>query len=167
MSMKGKPRISGIAAITENRAMGKENGLMFHLPGDLPRFKKITFGHPVIMGRKTFESKEINKRSLPGRLNIVITRDSNYDGNGATVVTSLEQAIQIASNTDQEEIFILGGAQIFTEALPKIDRLYLTMVKGNYEGDVYFPEYLEFTKIIEDIPMKSDNFTYDFLTLER
>lgn len=160
-------KVSGIAVVTENLAMGKDNGLMFHLPGDLPRFKKITFGHPIIMGRKTFESREINKHPLPGRLNIVITREPSYETNGATVASSLEEAIQIASENDKEEIFIIGGAQIFTEALPIIDRLYMTIVQTTIPGDVYFPDYSEFTKVIEDVPQEAGEYKYRFLTLER
>lgn len=158
-------RISAMVAISENRVIGKNNDLVFHIPEDFIRMKKITTGHPIIMGRKTFESIG---RPLPNRTNIVITRDLAYKAEGAIVVNSLEDAVEEAKKAlRSEEIFIFGGGQIFQEAMPIIDRLYLTVVHKNVDGDVYFPDYSDFTKVIEKEDHASDEFSYTFLTLER
>lgn len=162
--MKGN-RISIMAAISENRVLGKNNDLIFKIPEDFARMKKITNGHPIIMGRKTFESIG---RPLPNRTNIVITRDHTYKAEGVIVATSLEEAITRAKEAPgSDEIFIFGGGQIFAEALRLVDRLYLTIVHQNSEGDTFFPDYSEFTKVIEDIPQEAGEYSYSFLTLER
>jgi len=178
-------RISAIAAISDNRALGKDNKLLFKIPEDFERMKHLSMGHPIIMGRKTFESIG---RPLPGRLNVVITRDTDWKAEGITVVYSLDNAIQecikyyvsrikygdekihntkyIIHNTDQE-IFIFGGGQIYKEAMPKIDRLYLTIVHKNVEADTFFPDYSEFKKVIEKKDGEFEGLKYTFLTLER
>src|ERR1700688_558975 len=124
-----KPTISIVAAMGRNREIGKGNQLLWHIPGDLKRFKQLTMGHPVIMGRKTFESivSKLGK-PLPGRTNIVISRDKNWSYKGAVIAHSLEEAFSKASNTDSEEVFIGGGSQIYEQALPHVDRLYLTLI---------------------------------------
>lgn len=168
-------RISAIAIISKNRGLGKDNHLLFHIPGELPRLKQITMGHPLIMGRKTYESIG---HPLPGRLNIVITRDSNFHQEGVTVVNSLEHALDEAKKslttnyqlpaTDENEVFILGGGQIFTEALPMTNRLYLTIVDHVVPADVFFPEYeKEFVRVIEKEEKTDWDYPYRFLTLER
>ncbi|MFJ8262652.1 dihydrofolate reductase [Rummeliibacillus sp. NPDC094406] len=129
--------ISLIVAHDINRVMGINNALPWHLPGDLAYFKKTTMGKPMIMGRKTFES--IGK-ALPGRTNIVITRDPDYKGDGIVVVHSFEEAIEVAKK-ENKEIMIIGGEQIFRLALPIADRLYVTKIQHSYQGDTYFPEY--------------------------
>jgi dihydrofolate reductase len=159
------PKISGIAVIGRNRVFGKDGGLVFHVPGDLPRFKRITSGHPIIMGRKTFESKEIHKRPLPNRINIVITRDPNYQAEGVVVCDSLQKAIEYAKGKDEQEIFVIGGAHVFAEALPLLDRLYLTVVEKEITGDVYFPDYSEFTKVIAEEKHEVDGMKYSFIDL--
>lgn len=128
--------ISIIVAMADNRVIGKDNAMPWHLPADLKHFKKITTGKPIIMGRKTFESIG---QALPNRRNIVITRNSDYIAQGCDVVSSLEAALQLVS--DQPEICIIGGAQIFQEALPLAQRLYLTFIDLNVEGDTFFPDW--------------------------
>lgn len=159
-----KSKISLIAALSENRVIGKDNKLPWHIAEDLKRFKQLTLHHPVIMGRKTFESIG---RLLPQRMNIIISRDQSYRVEGATVAHSLEEAIAIASQHDRTEIFIIGGGQIFTQALSIADRLYMTLVHTTIEGDAYFPDYKDFTKVVAQEDGVSGNYSYTFLTLER
>lgn len=131
-------KISLIVALSANRVIGEGNKLPWHLPEDLKRFKRITSGHPVIMGRKTYESIG---RLLPGRMNIIITRNENYRIEGAVVVHSLVAAYEAAGAAPGgEEIFVIGGGEIFSMALPQADKLYLTWVKKRIEGDTFFPE---------------------------
>lgn len=160
-------KVSAIAVISRNRALGKGGGLLFHIPGDLPRFKRITSGHPVIMGRKTFESKEINKKALPNRMNIVVTRDPSYRVEGVVVVRGVEEAIEKASEKEEYEIFIIGGGQIYKEVWPYIDKLYLTVVDTEAEGDTYFPYYSDFKKVVFQEEHEEKGLKYTFLELER
>jgi dihydrofolate reductase len=125
-----------IAAIAENNALGKDNQLIWHLPADLKRFKKTTLNHVVIMGRKTFESLG---KPLPNRSNILITRDKNYKAEGCVVVNSLKEALKVALKSD-ENPFILGGAAIYTQAMPFADKLDITFVHHQFDADVFFPE---------------------------
>lgn len=127
--------LSLIVAMSENRVIGRDNCLPWHLPADLKRFKQLTIHHTVIMGRKTFDS--IGK-PLPDRRNIVVTRDPNFHAAGVEIAHSLDSAIELAEGDG--EAFILGGAEIFRQALPIADRLYLTLVHAHIEGDVHFPE---------------------------
>jgi dihydrofolate reductase len=159
-----EPKISLIAALSENRVIGKGNKLPWHIAEDLKRFKQLTLHHPVIMGRKTFESIG---RLLPDRMNIVISRDPAYRVEGAVVANSLEQAIAIASQQDRTEVFVIGGGQIFKEAITIADRLYLTLVHTSLEGDAFFPEYTNFTTIVSEQAGESNGYSYTFLTLER
>lgn len=159
-----KPRISAIAAISENRGLGKDNTLLFHLKGDFERMKALTMGHPIIMGRKTFASIG---RSLPGRTNIVVTRDNEYKKDGIIVCNSVESAIEEAKKHDREEVFIFGGGEIYQQAMPYTDRLYLTIVNGVYEADTFFPDYAAFTKVIHKEEKKEDGYTYTFLDVEK
>ncbi len=161
-----KPKISIIVATTKVRLIGnrKTNDLLWHIPAELKRFKEITTGHPIIMGRKTYESIG---RVLPNRTNIIITRDTNFSVPQAIVVHSLDEAIQRASTIDQNEIFIIGGGQIFEQALPLANKLYVTIVEGNFKGDVYFPDYSSFDKIIFQQKQESDGYIYTFYELER
>lgn len=161
--------ISLIAALSEQtRAIGKDGGLIWNLPGELARFKALTLGHPVIMGRKTWESIPEKFRPLPGRTNIVVTRDESYEAMGATVTYSFESALDIARAVpDNEEIFVIGGGQLYAESLPYADRLYLSLVDDTVEGDAYFPDYGEFTKVIEDALQEENGIRYTLRTLER
>lgn len=127
--------ISIIVAVAQNGVIGGGNQLLWHISEDLQRFKRITSGHPVIMGRKTFESLG---RPLPNRQNVVITRQQDYRPDGVTVVRSLEEAIALF--TAETEVFITGGGEIYRQALPLTDKVYLTVVCHDYEGDTHFPE---------------------------
>jgi dihydrofolate reductase len=160
-------KISAIAVISKNRALGKDNRLLFHVPGDLPRFKKITSGHPVIMGRKTFESKEINRKALPNRLNIVVTRDQGYNSEGVVFCKSINEAINKAKEKESSEIFIIGGGQIYKEAWPFINKLYLTAVDTEVEGDTYFPDYSDFLRVVFKEEHEAEGLRYTFLEMEK
>jgi dihydrofolate reductase len=129
--------ISLIAALSENRVIGREQGLPWHIPTDLKRFRKITSGHPVVMGRKTFDSVG---KPLPNRINVVISRNLNLQIAGVQVVASLDDALRLFENTD-EEVFVLGGGEIFNQAIGRADRLYLTKIHRAFDGDTYFPEF--------------------------
>lgn len=155
-----------IAAIASgNRALGKDNQLIYKIPEDLKRFKEITSGHTIIMGRKTFES--IGK-PLPNRNNIIITKDPLYTAEGGVIVHSLEEALRLASLTqDSEEIFIIGGGQIYKDAIEKADKLYLTIIEGNPDADTFFPDYSEFKKVVFEQSHKYNGLKYKFIDLER
>lgn len=127
--------LSIIVAVAENNVIGKDNDLIWHLPRDLKHFKETTSGHYIIMGRKTFES---NGRPLPNRTNVIITRDKNYTAEGCVVVHSLEAALKEAAK--DTEPFIIGGGKIYEQALPFVDRIYLTKIHHSFEGDTFFPE---------------------------
>jgi len=129
--------ISLIVAASTNNAIGKNNQLLWNLPNDMKFFKNTTWAMPVLMGRKTFESLG---KPLPGRLNIIITRQKDWKPEGATVVHSLADAIKKASAADYKEAFIIGGGEIFKEAMPIADKIYLTRVDAELEGDAFFPE---------------------------
>lgn len=135
-------KLSMIVAVAQNGVIGRDNALPWHLPNDLKYFKKTTMGKPVIMGRKTYESIG---RPLPGRTNIVITRQSDYQPEGVKVVGSVAEARSLAESVclidGQDEAMIIGGAEIYSLALEDADRLYLTEVHADVEGDAYFPEY--------------------------
>jgi len=129
--------ISLIWAMDENRVIGYRNQLPWRLPEDLKFFKRVTMGHPIMMGRKTFES--IGK-PLPGRENIIVTRDESYQKEGCAVMNSIEDFMSYAKGKE-EEIFVIGGAEIFKEVLPEADKLYLTMIHHQFEGDTFFPVF--------------------------
>ncbi len=128
--------ISFIVAASSNHVIGKNNQLLWSLPNDMKFFKNTTWAMPVLMGRKTFESLG---KPLPGRLNIVITRQHGWQPAGATMVHSLQEAITVAEKADYKEAFIIGGGEIFTEAMPVADKIYLTRVDAELEGDAFFP----------------------------
>ncbi|MFT5959446.1 MAG: dihydrofolate reductase [Polaribacter sp.] len=129
--------ITVIAAIAKNNALGKDNDLIWYLPADLKRFKKVTTGHYILMGRNTFES--IGK-PLPNRTTIIITRNKNYSKEGCLVAGSIEEAIELAK--EEAQLFIIGGAQIYKEIMAKdlADQLDITLVHSEFDADVYFPE---------------------------
>ena len=132
-------RITLVAALARNRVIGRRNALPWRLPEDLRRFKALTLGHPVIMGRKTYESiVAALGRPLPGRLNIVVTRSPAYAAPGCIVAASLEAAFAAAQPAS--EIFVIGGEAIYREALASAQRLQLTEIDADFEGDAYFPE---------------------------
>ena len=164
-----KPRISIVVAIGKNRELGLGGKLLWHIPEDMKRFKALTLGHPVVMGRKTFESIiTILGKPLPGRTNIVVTRDAQWNYEGVVVVHSLEEGLEKARELDTEEIHIGGGAELYKQALPFVDRLYLTLVDDTKEADSFFPEYeTEFTKKISEESHEYEGLRYSWVTLER
>jgi dihydrofolate reductase len=168
-----KPQISIVVAIGHGRrwngALGKDGKLLWHIPEDLRRFKALTLGHPIIMGRKTFESiVAILGKPLPGRTNIVVTRDPAWHYEGVLAAHSLEEAIDRAKELDQEEIFIGGGGEIYKAALPYVDKLYLTLIEDEKEGDSYFPPYEDqFIKKVFDEGHEWGDIKYRWVDLER
>ena len=130
--------VSFVVAMDRNRLIGAGDGLPWRLPDELRRFKEITMGHAVLMGRTTYESIPVKFRPLPGRTNIVLTRQADYEAPGCIVVHDMDQALTAVS-ADQE-LMVIGGAGLFAKLMPLVDRLYLTEIDGEYEGDVYFPE---------------------------
>ena len=160
--------ITIIAAIGLNNELGKDNDLIWHLPADLKRFKKVTSGHAIIMGRNTFES--IGK-PLPNRRSIIITRNTSYKKEGCDVVHSLEEAINLIK--DQKNAFIIGGAQIYKEAIEKqlVDQLDITKVHQNFEADVFFPtiEQSVWEEIYEEtfLPDDKNQYTYSFISYKK
>lgn len=158
------PRISLIAALTHSRGIGKDNKLLWHISEDMKRFAAKTRGHVVIMGRKTYESIG---RPLPHRTNIVVTRSADYAAEGCKVYHSVDEALQKAKDIETEEIFVIGGAEIYRQAIDKADRLYLTIVEGEYEADTFFPEYSHFTKILNQELFTTSRYSGMFIDLER
>ena len=158
--------ISLISAMDKNRVIGYRNQLPWHLPADFRHFKQVTMGKPIVMGRKTWES--IGK-SLSGRLNIVVTRQSNFLAPGATVVADLSQALQV--DFAAKEIMIIGGAQLYEQALPLASCMYLTMIDHEFVGDAYFPAWdaTEWHLIQEEkhLPDEKNSYFYTFKTFER
>lgn len=163
-----RPLISAILAMGENRVIGKNNQLPWRLPADLKHFKAITSGHPILMGRKTYQSIG---RPLPNRINIIMTRDAHFQAPGCTVVTSIDEAIVCASNNNSDEIFIIGGAEIYTQLMPVIDCIYLTVVHQTFDGDAFFPELAtDEWKEVERTVHQADAenaYAYSFIRLER
>jgi len=156
-----------VVAKSDNNVIGHDNQLIWHLPNDLKHFKEITTGHPIIMGRKTFESIG---RALPNRTNIIITRNKNYSIENTKVAHSLNEALELAKEID-ENIFIIGGGKIYEQALDLVDILEVTEVHENFEGDTYFPEIdLNVWKEISRIKHHKDEknkFDYSFVRYER
>lgn len=156
-----KPNLSIIVAIAQNGAIGKDNDLLWHLSDDLKRFKKLTTGHPVVMGRKTWES--LPKRPLPGRQNIVMTNNPDYEAAGATVVHSVNGLFKALKDCEGEA-FVMGGAAIYEALLPFANRLYITRVYRDYEADVYFPtiDMSEFSLVKLGEPMYDEESGLDY-----
>jgi dihydrofolate reductase len=154
--------ISIIAGIGKNRELGAENKLLWNIPEDLQYFREKTKGHPVIMGRKTHESIG---RLLPNRPNIIISRDKTYQSAGAIICSSLGEAINRGNELDKNEIFIIGGANVYAQAIDKADKLYLTIVDAEFPADTYFPEYSHRFKTIV-LEKKSQDATYHYKFIE-
>ncbi len=136
-----RPRVALIWAMTRNRVIGRANTLPWRLPVDMQRFKALTTGHPVVMGRKTFESLG---RPLPHRTNVVVTRDTGYAPAGCLVAHSLDAALALAADhaaPDKPEIFVIGGADLYRQTLARADRLYVTLIEADIAGDAWFPEF--------------------------
>ena len=158
--------ISIIVAVASNGVIGDKNSLLWHIREDMVHFRTTTSGHPVIMGRKTYDSIG---RPLPKRTNVVITRDANLTIEGCTVVHSLEEAVSMFDSA--EEVFVIGGAQIYAQALPLAERIYLTVVGKEYDGDTSFPDidYAEWIELSREDYDRGEEFEYpfSFITLER
>ncbi|OHA88674.1 MAG: diacylglycerol kinase [Candidatus Zambryskibacteria bacterium RIFCSPHIGHO2_01_FULL_43_27] len=157
-------KISVIAAVGRNREIGFKNKLIWDIPEDLKHFRAITTGHPVIMGRNTYLS--IGK-ALPNRTNIVLS-DTSLEAPNVSVAKNLEEALGIAGDSPgSEEIFFIGGAYVYTQALPLADKLYLTLIDAEAEADTYFPDYSVFTKKIKEERIGTGDLSYSFIELER
>ena len=164
--------VSLIVAISENRVIGKNNDLIWHLPNDIMFFKKTTQGHHVIMGRKNFESIPHKYRPLKKRTNIILTRNNNYKANGCIVVNSINKALEIAQNNNENEVFIIGGGEIYSLVLKLnlIDKIYLTKIHQKFNGDTFFPKLSSDWEIVNIKKNKVDSkhaYNYDFITLEK
>lgn len=160
--------LSAITAVSLNNVIGKQNALPWHMPADMRFFKITTMGHAVIMGRKTYQSF---KKALPGRTNFVITRQKDYTLPDAFVVHSLSEAIHKAAEAEKGEIFILGGAEVYRESLPLLDRIYLTRIYAEVEGDAFFPppDPDHWKMVSEDAhePDEKNRYAYSFQVWER
>jgi dihydrofolate reductase len=160
--------ISLIVAVSRNGVIGNKGSLPWHLPEDLKHFKALTLGKPIIMGRKTWDS--LQKKPLPGRINIVVTHNKTFHADGATTVHSLDTALSKARAENAEEIMVIGGEAIFETALPVATRVYLTAIECDYEGDARMPliDRRQFREAACDGPHRTEaGLAYSFLTLER
>lgn len=163
-------RLSLLVAMAKNRVIGRNNQLPWHLPADLKHFKFLTMGQTIVMGRKTFESIG---RPLPGRANIIITRQTDYEAPGAIVVNSLEDALLICeeNGSHDSEHFIIGGEKLYSQTIKICQRIYITEIQRDFEGDVYFPEFnrADWEEIQRDkhVSEKDDNLEFHFVVLER
>lgn len=152
--------LSLLVAMDKNRVIGKNNDLPWRLPADLAYFKKVTLGHPIIMGRKTHESIG---RVLPGRQNIILTRNETYEAEGCTIIHHIDEIKELGAK-NKEELFVIGGAEIFQEVLPFADKLYITFIEEEFEGDTYFPEIneAEWQEIAREKGPRDDKNPYDY-----
>lgn len=159
--------ISMIAAVAENRVIGKNNDLVWHLPDDMRYFMNTTRHHVVIMGRKNYESIPPKYRPLRDRTNIVVTRQQEYVAPGCIMAKSLEEALEYAKEKSEVEVFIIGGGQIYEQSLPFTDKIYLTEIKHSFDGDTFFPEFdksnwIEISRVNHPIDEKH-KFEFDFV----
>jgi dihydrofolate reductase len=161
-------KLSMIAAMGRNRVIGIDNEMPWHLPADLQWFKETTLGCPIIMGRKTYDSIG---RALPGRLNIILSRNPELEIEGCSVVNSLEDAMLSAADTEADEVFITGGSHLYNNFLEVADALYLTLIDADFAGDTYFPDYTQYqwneTQNIHNIADEKNPYPHTFVTLER
>jgi len=171
MKPTGTPTLALIWAMARNRVIGHQNALPWRLPADLRRFKEITTGHPIIMGRKTFDSLG---KPLPGRTNIVLSHDMTYSAAGSLVAHSTEEAVSLASRhatVVDPMYFVIGGENLYRQMLPRAERLYVTLVEADVEGDAHFPDFSwqdwQETGREEHAADEKNHFPYTFLTLQR
>lgn len=157
-----QPRISIIAAMAANRVIGIANRLPWRLPADLQHFKKLTLGHHILMGRKTWESLP---GKLPGRTHVVISRDPGYRADGALIAHSLEEALAACNGDD--EVFFIGGENLYRQALPLASRLYLTEIQQDFSGDAWFPELAPEWRESERRREATDGLAYDFVVYDK
>lgn len=161
--------VSIIAIVAANDVIGRGNQLPWHMPADLKRFKQLTMGHHLIMGRKTYQSLG---KPLPGRINVVVTRNLDFTPDGVAVARSVDEAISKAEAAGDDEIFIGGGADIYAQTLHRADRMYITRLHGEPEGDTFFPEFDDVNewKLVDAEHFEADErneYPYSFLTYER
>ncbi|WP_409301234.1 dihydrofolate reductase [Peribacillus sp. SCS-155] len=158
--------ISLLVAMDKNRVIGKDNQLPWHLPADLKYFKETTMGHPIVMGRKTFESIG---RILPGRENVIVTRRQDFKADGCTILHSTEE-IKLFAEKAGREVFVIGGAEIFREVLPFADRLYITEIHHEFEGDTFFPEFDQQNwvkkSVVHGVMDEKNIYNHDFIVYE-
>ncbi len=160
-------RINLIVAVAHNNVIGASGqGMLWHISADFKYFKQVTTGHPIIMGRKTFVSIG---RPLPNRTNIIVTRDQNFTAEGCVVVHSLQEAIEKTAAVDAEDIFIIGGGEIYKEAMQAgiVDRIYITKVDAAYQGDVVFPDYSEYSRVVSSEDHEEDGIRFTWQVLEK
>jgi dihydrofolate reductase len=163
--------VSIIVAAAENLVIGKDNDLVWNLPDDMSYFKETTKGHHVLMGRKNYESIPSKWRPLPNRPNVIITRNKELDYPGTFIVHSLKEALALAEKANEDEAFIIGGGEIFSQSIPLVDRIYYTEVKAAFDGDTFFPELVkEHWNEVSRIAHASDDkhaIPFDFVIYER
>jgi dihydrofolate reductase len=163
--------ISLIAALSQNRVIGKNNDLPWHLPDDMKYFMQTTKAHYVIMGRKNYDSIPEKFRPLPNRTNIVVTRQKNFQAPGCIVVNALEDGLELAKANNEKEVFIIGGSEIYNQGFPLATRLYLTEIMAHLEGDTYFPEFnkSQWKEVSRKHHLSDERhkFPFDFVVFER
>ncbi len=164
------PPVAIIVATAARNAIGARGSIPFRIKSDMKRFRETTMGKPIIMGRRTFES--LPNGALPGRRNIVVTRDAGYEATGAETASSLEEALAMAARTQPDEIMVIGGGEIYTQALPSTSRIYLTEVDADYpEADTFFPEIRMTDWVVEEasepLTDPASGLGYRFITLRR
>ena len=158
-------RVSMISAIAESdRAIGYQNQLLWDIKADMKHFRETTTGHAVIMGEKTFHSIG---RALPHRVNIVLTDNPEFSAENVLVAHTPDAALELAYLHEREEVFVIGGGSIYAQFLPRTDRLYLTLVEGQYQADVFFPDYTPFTRVISEESGEESEYRFRFVVLEK
>jgi len=160
-------RVALVAAVARGGVIGRDSGIPWRLPEDMQRFRTLTMGHPVVMGRRTWESLPDQFRPLPGRGNVVVTRNSDWSAQGADRAGSIEDALRLLEGEDT--VFVIGGGEIYAAALPSADELLLTEIDAEIEGDTYFPDWDpdDFEEVARERHVSSDGVGYSFVTYER
>jgi len=160
-------RVALVAAVARGGVIGRDSGIPWRLPEDMRRFRTLTMGHPVVMGRRTWESLPDQFRPLPGRGNVVVTRNSDWSAQGADRAGSIEDALRLLEGEDT--VFVIGGGEIYAAALPSADELLLTEIDAEIEGDTYFPNWDpdDFEEVARERHVSSDGVGYSFVTYER
>lgn len=159
-----KPKISIICAIASNRAIGKNNQLLWHIKKDFQHFKEKTLGHVIVMGQKTYES--IGK-PLPGRTTVVISNNLTFAPEGVTVTRSIKEGLEKAMELEKEEVFICGGASIYAQTIDLADKLYLTVIEKEFDADTFFPEYSQFKNVVSERDDVEGGYNLKFLELTK
>ena len=160
-------RVALVAAVARGGVIGRDSGIPWRLPEDMRRFRTLTMGHPVVMGRRTWESLPDQFRPLPGRGNVVVTRNSDWSAQGADRAGSIEDALRLLEG--EGTVFVIGGGEIYAAALPSADELLLTEIDAEIEGDTYFPNWDpdDFEEVARERHVSSDGVGYSFVTYER